>query len=58
MKCFVCFDTGWVCENHSNIMWGNEVCCGGAGVPCKCNKDIPPRVRFKKIYCEVKEREI
>ena len=40
MKCTVCEDTGWVCENHSETPWdGEHACkCGGAGMPCpKCN---------------------
>ena len=29
---------GWVCENHPNVGWGWETCCGGAGLPCPgCN---------------------
>ena len=49
--CAYCNDTGWVCENH---FWreahkcygynekGDRVECGGAGMPCRCNKTKPP----------------
>ena len=49
MKCAVCEDTGWVCENHADAPWdGPRACtCGGAGMPCpKCNLcdlENPPR---------------
>ena len=49
MKCALCEDTGWVCENHPDTPWsGEHACsCGGAGMPCsKCNPsdaDHPPR---------------
>ena len=49
MKCTVCEDCGWVCENHPDTPWsGEHACnCGGAGMPCpKCNpsdQDHPPR---------------
>ena len=58
-KCLNCEDEGWVCENHSNVPWRVDNCCGGAGEPCKfCNmtdKNTPPRMPpgFKTI----KERE-
>jgi hypothetical protein len=50
MKCLLCEDTGWVCENHLDQPWeGPHTCsCGGAGMPCaKCNpssEDKPPRL--------------
>jgi hypothetical protein len=40
MKCILCADTGWVCENHPRRPWeGPHGCdCGGAGMPCPvCN---------------------
>lgn len=45
--CFRCRDEGWVCENHPNSPWleGTATCCEGgcgAGMPCVCNKEIPP----------------
>jgi hypothetical protein len=49
MKCALCEDCGWVCENHPEPPWeGEHACtCGGAGMPCpKCNPsdlDHPPR---------------
>ena len=41
VPCAYCNDTGWVCENH---FWreAHECECGGAGKPCRCNKDVPP----------------
>ena len=40
MKCPLCEDCGWVCENHPDRPWeGKDACtCGGAGMPCPwCN---------------------
>jgi hypothetical protein len=40
MKCALCEDSGWVCENHPKRAWeGEHACeCGGAGAPCPiCN---------------------
>jgi hypothetical protein len=39
MTCHKCLDTGWVCENHLHIPWGDGYgCgCGGAGTNCDCN---------------------
>jgi len=40
MKCALCEDSGWVCENHPIRPWeGEHACtCGGAGAPCpQCN---------------------
>jgi hypothetical protein len=50
MKCLLCEDTGWVCENHPDQPWqGRQACdCGGAGAPCpRCNAaaaNEPPRL--------------
>jgi hypothetical protein len=35
MKCVLCEDSGWVCENHPKRAWeGEHACgCGGAGMP-------------------------
>lgn len=35
---------GWVCENHGSRPFydGDKTCCGGAGMPCACNKVNPP----------------
>ena len=41
MKCAVCDDCGWVCENHPDRPFqGERACtCGGAGAPCpRCNE--------------------
>jgi hypothetical protein len=40
MKCALCRDTFWICENHPTQPWeGERACgCGGAGAPCPmCN---------------------
>ena len=39
MKCEICKDEGWVCENHPNVAWnyGYPECCGGAGMMCTCH---------------------
>jgi hypothetical protein len=34
---------GWVCENHPNLPWHDELGCQcGAGMPCSCNRRDPP----------------
>lgn len=45
-KCLNCESTGWVCENHPHVSWGEgDNCCGGAGDPCPvCNTEMPPRM--------------
>ncbi len=41
--CEACGGEGWVCEDHPNKAWGEgDGCCGGAGIPCKCNTSKPP----------------
>lgn len=44
MTCMTCNGEGWVCENHPLNKWdeGDQECCGGAGMPCRCNKAEPP----------------
>jgi hypothetical protein len=40
MKCLVCEETGWVCENNPQRPWDGPRAwpCGGAGMPCRgCN---------------------
>jgi hypothetical protein len=43
----LCEDSGWVCENHPYLSWGeraNACKCGSAGEPCpRCN---PRRLYF------------
>lgn len=48
-ECSNCHDSGWVCESHPNkphehyfIFLGFKFECGGAGMPCICNKSNPP----------------
>jgi hypothetical protein len=37
-NCPVCFGIGWVCENHPDGAWHEELgCMCGAGMQCKCN---------------------
>jgi hypothetical protein len=49
MKCTLCEDSGWVCEDHPDAPWdGEHACiCGAAGMHCpKCKpSDLshPPR---------------
>lgn len=45
MSCEICLGELWVCENHPEMPWGEgEECCGGAGMPCPCNTERPPRM--------------
>lgn len=40
IKCTLCQDIGWICEEHSGRPWaGAYACgCGAAGMPCPhCN---------------------
>ncbi len=40
IKCTLCHDIGWVCEEHPGRPWaGPKACgCGAAGMPCSlCN---------------------
>lgn len=42
-NCPICFGIGWVCENHPNRAWSDELGCQcGAGMPCECNRGDPP----------------
>jgi hypothetical protein len=35
--CKVCLSIGWVCENHPQRAWTDELGCQcGAGMPCEC----------------------
>jgi hypothetical protein len=37
-NCPVCLGIGWVCENHPDKPWDDEIgCTCGAGTPCSCN---------------------
>lgn len=64
MKCKICKDVGWVCETHPNELHEHEIYtfpfhkkrCGGAGMPCKCNKANPPwnyhnQIQIKSLTC-------
>ncbi len=40
MKCNICKDELWVCENHQDKAWENgDGCCGGAGMLCECEQN-------------------
>jgi len=41
----ICFGIGWVCENHPDRAWHDELgCMCGAGEPCRCNSAGEPGV--------------
>jgi hypothetical protein len=36
-KCPICFGIGWVCENHPDRAWDEDLGCRcGEGMPCEC----------------------
>lgn len=38
-NCPICFGLGFVCENHPDQAWSEELGCQcGAGEPCACNR--------------------
>ena len=44
-NCPVCFGIGWVCENHPDRAWSDELgCMCGAGMPCECNRADEPNI--------------
>jgi hypothetical protein len=58
MGCKICNSTGWVCENHRNIPWGEEEgeCECGAGKNCICNPD--GHIEMTAVYASVKPEEV
>jgi hypothetical protein len=62
-NCKVCFGIGWVCENHPDRVWDEELGCQcGAGNPCVCNRsaDIDAGIEepdVSKVLCEDVRRE-
>jgi hypothetical protein len=39
-NCPKCLGIGWVCEEHPDKAWHDELgCMCGAGMPCACNRD-------------------
>ena len=43
--CPKCSGIGWVCENHPDKAWSDELGCQcGAGMPCECNRTEEPDV--------------
>jgi hypothetical protein len=44
-RCFKCMGIGWVCENHPNLPWSDEIGCQcGAGMVCSCNRAGEPGI--------------
>lgn len=42
-NCPACFGLGWVCENHPDRAWDQELGCQcGAGMPCECQRANGP----------------
>jgi hypothetical protein len=38
-NCPICFGLGFVCENHPDRAWSEQLGCQcGAGEPCACNR--------------------
>jgi hypothetical protein len=41
--CSICYGIGWVCENHPDKAFDDELgCICGEGMPCECNDSTPP----------------
>lgn len=57
-SCEICLGEGWVCENHPQNPWnfGDPSCCGGAGAPCDCNTQRPPRAKGKEYIVRPKKK--
>ena len=37
--CPLCLGVGWVCENHPDRVWDDDLGCQcGAGMPCDCQR--------------------
>ena len=37
--CRICLGMGWVCENHPDKVWDEDLGCQcGAGMPCECQR--------------------
>jgi hypothetical protein len=44
-NCPICLGIGWVCENHPDRPWDDEIgCTCGAGLPCECNTGEEPDI--------------
>lgn len=55
-KCSICLGIGWVCENHPDRPWDDELgCTCGAGEPCKCNAVGEPGVDEPDISQVIEE---
>lgn len=59
--CPVCFGIGWVCENHPNRAWHEELgCMCGAGMPCECNRMAEPGIDepdISEVIHEIRTKE-
>lgn len=57
--CEICNGTGWVCENHREIAYGDkpEECNCGAAANCVCNPNgkTPWQAVYASIETEVDE---
>ena len=65
--CCICFGLGWVCENHPQRAWDEELGCQcGAGMPCECQPtdglELPDTSKIMKedpvMFMEVIPRSI
>ncbi|VTU41868.1 hypothetical protein H6P1_00062 (plasmid) [Variovorax sp. PBL-H6] len=58
VNCVTCLDSGWVCEDHpdrpSALVSDSGCECGGAAVPCACNRDAV--YVFAEVYAAVDPR--
>jgi hypothetical protein len=55
-NCLICLGVGWVCENHIDKPWCDDLgCTCGAGLPCECNVGDEPgidEVDIRRIFQE------
>jgi hypothetical protein len=58
-KCLICFGIGWVCENHPNLAWHQDLgCVCGAGMPCECNRAGEPGVEEPDTSQLISEKHV
>jgi hypothetical protein len=57
-NCPICLGIGWVCENHPDRAWDDELgCTCGAGEPCRCNAVGEPGVDEPDISQVIEDGE-